>query len=78
MPRNPNEANEANWSCGLAACIDSFCVIEDPRTGGNKLHHFGEVLFMAVSAMLDLTNRNSLLSQARSPFFPAEQRFLKT
>ena len=27
-------------------------VIQDPRTGGNKLHHFGEVLFMAVSAML--------------------------
>ena len=49
MPRNPNKPN---WSGGLPACIGSFSVIEDPRTGGNKLHHFGEVLFMAVSAML--------------------------
>jgi len=23
-----------------------------PRTGGNKLHHFGEVLFMSVRAVL--------------------------
>jgi hypothetical protein len=49
MPRNPNKSD---WSGGLPACIASFSVIEDPRTGGNKLHHFGEVLFMAVSAML--------------------------
>jgi predicted transposase YbfD/YdcC len=49
MPRNPNKCD---WSGGLPACISSFSIIEDPRTGGNKLHHFGEVLFMAVSAML--------------------------
>jgi hypothetical protein len=49
MPRNPNKSD---WSGGLPACIASFSVIEDPRTGGNKLHYFGEVLFMAVSAML--------------------------
>ena len=49
MPRDPNKSD---WSGGLPACITSFSVIEDPRTGGNKLHHFGEVLFMAVSAML--------------------------
>ena len=49
MPRNPNKSD---WSGGLPACIASFSVIEDPRTGGNKLHHFGEVLFMTVSAML--------------------------
>ncbi|RPJ33399.1 MAG: transposase family protein [Verrucomicrobiaceae bacterium] len=45
-------SNKSDWSGGLPACIASFSVIEDPRTGGNKLHHFGEVLFMAVSAML--------------------------
>ena len=49
MPRNPYKPN---WSGGLPACIASFSVIEDPRTGGNKLHHFGEVLSMAVSTML--------------------------
>ncbi len=45
-------SNKIDWSGGLPACIASFSVIEDPRIGGNKLHHFGEVLFVAVSAML--------------------------
>ena len=49
MPRNPNKSD---WSGSLPACIALFSVIEDPRTGGNKLHHFSEVLFMTVSAML--------------------------
>jgi hypothetical protein len=49
MPRNPNKPD---WSGGLPACFTSFSIIDDPRTGGNKLHHFGEVLFMAISAML--------------------------
>jgi hypothetical protein len=53
MPRNPNKPN---WSGGLTACIGSCSVIEDLRTGGNKLHHFGELLLMAVSAMLCCMN----------------------
>ncbi len=46
------DPNKFDGSGGLPARISSFSVIEDPRTGGNKLHHFGKVLFMAVSAML--------------------------
>lgn len=49
MPRNPDKLD---YSGGLPAHFKAFVVIEDPRTGGNKMHHFGEVLFMSVSAML--------------------------
>jgi predicted transposase YbfD/YdcC len=49
MPRNPDKID---YSGGLPAHFESFEIIEDPRTGGNKRHHFGEVLFMATSAML--------------------------
>ena len=38
-----------------AACLkdfESFLLIEDPRTGGNKKHHFGEVIFMVVTGVL--------------------------
>jgi len=49
MPRNPNKIDyTANFPSGF----DTFALIEDPRTGNNKKHHFGEVLFMAVTAML--------------------------
>lgn len=49
MPRNPDKID---YSGGLPEHFSSFDVIEDPRSGGNKKHHFGEVLFMAVSAMV--------------------------
>lgn len=49
MPRNPNKIN---YSKGLPERLLAFEVLEDPRTGGNTKHHFGEILFMAVSAML--------------------------
>lgn len=32
--------------------FERFIVIEDPRTGGNKKHYFGEILFIAVSALV--------------------------
>mgnify|MGYP002642159152 CR=1 FL=1 len=49
MPRNPNKID---YSGGLPKRFEAFQVIEDPRTGGNTRHHFGEILFMVVSAML--------------------------
>ena len=49
MPINPNKID---YSKGLPERLFSFKIIEDPRTGGNTKHHFGEVLFMVVSAML--------------------------
>ena len=49
MPRNPNKIN---YNKGLPKALISFQVIEDPRSGGNKRHHFGAVLFMVVSGVL--------------------------
>lgn len=49
MPRNPNKID---YTQGLPERLFTFQVIEDPRTGGNRRHHFGEVIFMVVSAML--------------------------
>ena len=49
MPRNPNKTD---YSGGLPEGMSAFALIEDPRTGNHKLHHFGEVLFMAVTATL--------------------------
>ena len=49
MPRNPNKKD---YSAGLPSHLTSFSIIEDPRTGGNKKHHFGEILFMVVSGLL--------------------------
>jgi predicted transposase YbfD/YdcC len=49
MPRNPKKIN---YSKGLPHSFHTFHVIEDPRTGGNKRHHFGAVLFMVVTGVL--------------------------
>lgn len=49
MPRN---SDKIDYSAGLPEQFEVFEVIEDPRTGGNTRHHFGEILFMSVSAML--------------------------
>jgi predicted transposase YbfD/YdcC len=49
MPINPDKID---YSKGLPKRLFPFEIIEDPRTGGNTRHHFGEVLFMVVSAML--------------------------
>ena len=49
MPRNPAKID---YSSGFPSGFDHFVVIEDPRTGGNKKHHFGEMIFIAVSALV--------------------------
>lgn len=49
MPRNPAKID---YSGGFPTGFDHFMVIKDPRTGGNKRHHFGEMIFIAVSAMI--------------------------
>lgn len=49
MPINPNKID---YSKGLPERLFAFEIMEDPRTGGNTKHHFGEILFMVVSAML--------------------------
>lgn len=49
MPRNPAKID---YSTGFPDGFDHFVIIEDPRTGGNKKHHFGELIFIAVSALV--------------------------
>ncbi len=49
MPRNPDKID---YSGGLPEGFESFQILEDPRTGNHKKHHFGSVLFMTVSATL--------------------------
>ncbi len=49
MPRNPNKLD---YSGGLPVCFEKSIVIEDPRTGVNKKHYFGEIIFIAVSALV--------------------------
>ena len=49
MPVNPAKID---YSGGFPIGFEHFVVIEDPRTGGNKKHHFGEIVFLAVSALV--------------------------
>jgi len=49
MPRNPDKVD---YSGGLPEGFEAFQIIEDPRTGHHKKHHFGEVLFMVTVATL--------------------------
>lgn len=38
----------SGFPIGFKHCV----VVEDPRTGGNKKHYFGEMIFLAVSALV--------------------------
>ena len=49
MPRNPAKID---YTGGFPLGFEHFTVIEDPRTGGNRKHHFGEMIFIAVSSLL--------------------------
>lgn len=49
MPRNPAKID---YSGGFPVGFEQFVVIEDPRTGGHRRHHFGEIIFIAVSALV--------------------------
>lgn len=49
MPRNPAKTD---YSGSFPVGFDQFVVIEDPRSGGNKKHHFGEMIFIAVSSLI--------------------------
>lgn len=49
MPRNPDKTD---YSVSFPAGFEAFALIEDPRNGGNTRHHFGEIIFMAFTALL--------------------------
>lgn len=49
MPKNPAKID---YSAGFPVGFEYFVVIEDPRSGGNTKHHFGEMIFIAVSSLI--------------------------
>ena len=49
MPRNPNKID---YSKGLPEQLHAFEALQDPRTGGRTLHHFGEIIFMALTCIV--------------------------
>ena len=49
MPRNPNKID---YSEGWPEGFEAFSRLEDPRGSGKTMHHFGEVIFMAYSAIV--------------------------
>ena len=49
MPRNPDKVD---YSGGFPPFFHSFEQLEDPRSGGNTKHHFGEIIFMAFTSIL--------------------------
>ena len=49
MPRNPNRID---YTQGLPEGLHAFEDLQDPRTGGRTLHHFGEIIFMALTCIV--------------------------
>lgn len=49
MPRNPNKID---YSKGWPEGFEAFSQLEDPRGSGKTRHHFGEVIFMAYTAIV--------------------------
>ncbi|MGB0992430.1 MAG: ISAs1 family transposase [Akkermansiaceae bacterium] len=49
MPINPDKTD---YTGGFPVNFTSFENISDPRNGGNTLHHFGEIIFMAFTCIL--------------------------
>ena len=49
MPRNPDKID---CSAGFPRGFERFTIVEDPRTGSHKKHHFGELIFIAVTALV--------------------------
>jgi len=49
MPRNPNKID---YSSSFPKGFEAFSQLKDPRGSGRTLHHFGEIVFMAFTAIL--------------------------
>lgn len=48
----PNETRSEQYSGGFPESIKAFSEVSDPRTGRNKRHYFGEIIFMALAAII--------------------------
>lgn len=48
----PNKTRSEQYSGGFPESIEAFRDMSDPRTGRNKRHYFGEIIFMALAAII--------------------------
>ena len=48
----PNETRSEHYAGGFPDSIANFNHLTDPRTGRNKQHYFGEILFIALAAII--------------------------
>ena len=48
----PKQTRSEHYSGGFPQSISAFSQLPDPRTGRNKQHYFGEILFIALAAII--------------------------
>jgi len=48
----PNNTRRDEYAGGFPNGFEDFESLEDPRTGNNKRHYFGEIIFIALAAMI--------------------------
>ncbi len=48
----PNKTRRDEYAGGFPAGFEDFDTLQDPRTGNNKRHYFGEIIFIALAAMI--------------------------
>lgn len=48
----PNTTRRDKYAGGFPNGFEDFKPLEDPRTGNNKRHYFGEIIFIALAAMI--------------------------
>lgn len=48
----PNKVRRDEYAGGFPDGFEDFETLEDPRTGNNKRHYFGEIIFIALAAMI--------------------------
>jgi len=47
-----NQSRSERFAGGFPDNLDAFKVLKDPRSGRNKQHYFGEILFIAIAAII--------------------------
>jgi len=47
-----HETRSEHYAGGFPDCIAAFDSLSDPRTGRHKQHYFGEILFIALAAII--------------------------
>ena len=46
------KTRSGEYAGGFPESIEAFANLADPRTGRNKYHYFGEIIFMALATII--------------------------